>query len=86
MRTNPSDGGADVIGSNIPHDCETKDSEEKKLRPVREESFPARLVFEKNDFSYIDAIVDPDRAHRSDRRAILFCRAHRARILPLPPG
>ncbi len=65
MRQHPLDGGADVIGSNIPRDCETKDSEEKKLRPVREESFPAELVFQTNDFSYIDAIVDPDRKTRS---------------------
>lgn len=72
MRTNPSDGGADVvIGSNIPRDCETKDSEEKKLRPVREESFPARLIFEKNDFSYIDAIVDPDRKSRCGPKGYL---------------
>jgi transposase len=65
VRRHPSDGGADVIGSTRPRDCEAKDSEEKKLRPVREESFPARLVFERNDFSYIDTVVDPDRAHRS---------------------
>ena len=71
MRTNPSDGGADVIGSNRLRDCETKDSREKKLRPVREESFPARLVFEKNDFSYIDAIVDPDRKRRCGPKGYL---------------
>jgi transposase len=68
VRTNPSDRGlADVvaIGSERPRDCEAKESEEKKVRPVREESFPAELVFQKNDFSYIDRIVDPDRETRS---------------------
>ena len=72
MRTNPSDGGADVvIGSNIPRNREAKGSEEKKVRPVREESFPARLVFETNDFSYIDAIVDPDRKRRCGPKGYL---------------
>jgi transposase len=42
-----------------------KDDKAKKRKPIREESFPAELVFEKNDFSYIDAIVDPHRAHRA---------------------
>jgi hypothetical protein len=58
------DEGA-VVGSQCVSSGGIKDAGEKKLRPVREESFPARLVFERNDFSYIDAIVDPDRAHRS---------------------
>lgn len=42
-----------------------KDGREKKPKPIREESFPAQLVFQKNDFSYVDAIVDPNRATRS---------------------
>lgn len=41
-----------------------KGGEDKKPKPIREESFPAELVFQKNDFSYIDGIADPDRASR----------------------
>jgi transposase len=37
----------------------------KKRKPIREESFPAELIFQANDFSYIDSVVDPDRAHRA---------------------
>ena len=45
--------------------CETvKDSEDKKAKPIREESFSSKLVFEKNDFRYIAKIVDPDRKNR----------------------
>src|SRR5207247_7741984 len=62
-RHRKEDGG--VVSSQCVSSGRVKDVEEKKLRPVREESFPARLVFERNDFSYIDGIVDPDRAHRS---------------------
>ena len=36
-----------------------KGKEDKKRKPIREESFPAELVFQKNDFSYVDSIVDP---------------------------
>src|SRR2546422_4329900 len=42
-----------------------KDDDDKKPKRIREESFPAELVFQRNDFSYIDAIVDPNRAHRA---------------------
>lgn len=42
-----------------------KDGNDKKRKPIREESFPAELVFQKNDFSYVDAIVDPNRVHRA---------------------
>ena len=45
--------------------CEAvKDREDKKPKPVREESFSSKLVFEKNDFRYIDKIVDPNRKKR----------------------
>ena len=42
-----------------------KGSKDKKRKPIREESFPAELVFQKNDFSYVDAIVDPLRNERA---------------------
>jgi len=52
-------------------DREYKGELEKKLKPVREESFPARLVFERNDFSYVDVIVDPERDRRSGPKGYL---------------
>jgi transposase len=42
-----------------------KDGKAKKRKPIREESFPAELIFQANDFSYIDSVVDPNRAHRA---------------------
>ncbi len=48
-----------------------KDGKAKKPKPIREESFPAELVFRKNDFSYVDAIVDPNRAHRAGPKGYL---------------
>gem|GEM_PF-3527373 len=49
--------------------CETaKEEKDKKHKPVREESFffsaLARLIFQKNDFRYIDIIVDPNSRRR----------------------
>jgi hypothetical protein len=58
--------GAGALASSAGYPYEkVKDSTVKKPKPIREESFPAELVFEKNDFSYVDAIVDPHRAHRA---------------------
>jgi transposase len=37
----------------------------KKQHPVRLDSYKAELVFQKNDFSYIDRIADPNRMKRS---------------------
>lgn len=42
-----------------------KGCKDKKRKPIREESFPAELVFQKNDFSYVDSIVDPYRKERA---------------------
>jgi Transposase DDE domain/Transposase domain (DUF772) len=56
--------GALASSAEYPYE-KVKDSTVKKPKPIREESFPAQLVFEKNDFSYIDQIVDPHRAHRA---------------------
>jgi hypothetical protein len=42
-----------------------KDSKAKKRKPIREEAFPAESVFQANDFSYNDSLVDPNRAHRA---------------------
>jgi len=58
--------GAGALTSSDRSSCErAKDAKAKKPKPIREESFPAELVFRKNDFSYIDAIVDPYRTHRA---------------------
>jgi IS5 family transposase len=43
---------------------DVKNAGDKKPKPVREESFSSKLVFEKNDFRYIDRIVDPNRRNR----------------------
>jgi len=52
--------------------CSTvKDHSDKKPKPAREESFPSSLVFQKNDFSFIDSIVDPDRDKRSGPKGYL---------------
>jgi hypothetical protein len=48
-----------------PQRNEVKDVKAKKPKPIREESFPAESVFQANDLSYIDSIVDPNRAHRA---------------------
>ncbi|MEM3083627.1 MAG: hypothetical protein QXP61_00905 [Nitrososphaerales archaeon] len=34
---------------------------EEKPKPVREEVYPSKLLFQNTDFSFIDRIVDPDR-------------------------
>ena len=36
----------------------------RSRRDLRIRSFPAELLFWNNDFSYVDSIVDPNRAHR----------------------
>ena len=59
------EGGDGALASSYESSCgRVKDYEAKKRKPIREESFPAEEVFRRNDFSYVDAIVDPDRAHR----------------------
>ena len=59
------DGDGALAGSDESSCERVKDGKAKKRKPIREESFPAELVFQRNDFSYIDAIVDPNRAHRA---------------------
>jgi hypothetical protein len=60
----PEDGRA--LRSNQILSCGTvKDDEDKKPKPIREESFSSKLVFQKNYFVYIDKILDPDRRKRS---------------------
>jgi hypothetical protein len=57
--------GGRALRSNQTLSCNSvKDGEGKKPKPVREESFSSKLVFEKNDFRYIDKIVDPNRRKR----------------------
>ncbi|MEM3159112.1 MAG: hypothetical protein QXN83_10330 [Nitrososphaerales archaeon] len=34
---------------------------EERPKPVREEVYPSKLLFQNTDFSFIDRIVDPDR-------------------------
>jgi IS5 family transposase len=65
------DGGR-ALASSDGSSCErVKDGKAKKPKPIREESFPAELVFRRNDFSYVDGIVDPDRAHRAGPKGYL---------------
>ena len=60
---NQKDGRA--LRSSQTLSCESiKDDKDKKPKPVREESFSSKLFFEKNDFGYIDRIVDPNRRKR----------------------
>lgn len=63
---NQKDGTrASLRRSNQTLSCDSvKDVEDKKPKPVREESFSSKLFFEKNDFSYINRIVDPNRRKR----------------------
>ncbi len=64
--------GDGALASSDESSCENvKDGKAKKPKPIREESFAAELVFQKNDFSYIDAIVDPNRAHRAGPKGYL---------------
>lgn len=59
-------GGRAASGSRQALNCENvKDKENKKPKLVREDSFSSKLVFLKNDFRYIDRIVDPNRRKRS---------------------
>jgi hypothetical protein len=41
-----------------------KERQDKKPKPIREESFSSKLFFKKNDFGYINKIVDPNRRRR----------------------
>jgi hypothetical protein len=59
----PKDGGA-VSSPGQLLCAKAKDTEDKKPKPVREESLSSKEFFEHNDFSYIDEIVDPDRKKR----------------------
>jgi transposase len=64
--------GDGALASSDESSCErVKDGKAKKPKPIREESFPAELVFQRNDFSYIDGIVDPNRAHRAGPKGYL---------------
>jgi hypothetical protein len=56
-------GSSRPLGSKLPLSCRTvKEDGDKKAKPIGEESFSSKLVFEKNDyFRYIDRIVDPNR-------------------------
>ena len=59
----PKDGGA-VSGSGQLLCVKAKNTEDKKPKPVREESLSSKEFFEHNDFSFVDEIVDPDRKKR----------------------
>ncbi|MDG6995452.1 MAG: hypothetical protein JRN52_05975 [Nitrososphaerota archaeon] len=63
MKT-PKDGNG-ALRSSQTLSCEgVKEDEDKKPKPIREESFSSKFVFQKNDFGYIDRIVDPNRRKR----------------------
>jgi len=63
-RCNLKNGGAHASSVHLPQCTERKDTKDKKPKPVREESFSSKEFFERNDFSYVDRIVDPDRGRR----------------------
>jgi transposase len=63
-RCNLKSGGAHASSVHLPQCTERKDTKDKKPKPVREESFSSKEFFERNDFSYVDRIVDPDRGRR----------------------
>jgi hypothetical protein len=65
--------GTRASSSNQTLSCDTvvKDKGDKKAKPVREDSFSSKLVFEKNDFGYIDKIVDPNRGIRDGPKGYL---------------
>ncbi|MEM3159136.1 MAG: hypothetical protein QXN83_10455, partial [Nitrososphaerales archaeon] len=44
---------------------------EARLKPVREEVYPSKLLFQNTDFSFIDRIVDPDRERRRGPKGYL---------------
>lgn len=50
-------GGAAGAGSRELSKPDAKGKREKKVKPVRQESYPLRTVFERNDFSYIDTLL-----------------------------
>ncbi|MDG6961122.1 MAG: transposase, partial [Nitrososphaerota archaeon] len=63
--TNQRHGDGAVSGSEGSSQRRVKEGGDKKRKPIREESFPAELVFQRNDFTYIDGIVDPYRKERA---------------------
>lgn len=65
------DGDGALASSDRSSCGRVKDDRAKKRKPIREESFPAEEIFRRNDFSYVDKIVDPDRAHRTGPKGYL---------------
>ena len=63
--TNQRHGDGAVSGSEGSSQRRVREGGDKKRKPIREESFPAELAFQWNDFSYIDGIVDPYRKERA---------------------
>jgi transposase len=61
----PKDGRANTGSSQLLCSQKSKEKREKKPRPVRVDSFSSKLIFEHNDFEYVDGIVDPNRKTRS---------------------
>lgn len=61
---NQKDGTGALRSEQILSCDSVKDREDKKPKPIREESFASKLVFQSNDFRYIDKIVDPNRRTR----------------------
>ena len=57
------DGAAS--GSGWSSQRRAKGGGDKKRKPKREKSFPAALVFQKNDFTYVDGTVDQFRKERA---------------------
>jgi hypothetical protein len=70
----PKDGRA--LGSKQALSCDSiKEDDAKKPKPIREETFSSKLVFEKNEFRYIDRIVDPNRSKRDGPKGCILLQA-----------
>ena len=57
-------GWESISGSCLICDQGAKDNKDYERKPIREETFSSKLVFERNNFTYIDRMVGPDRETR----------------------
>ena len=58
-----------------------KDAQKQKPHPVRLDSYSAKLFFQRNDFSYIDPIADPNRNKRAGAKGYLPSALFKALLL-----
>lgn len=58
-----------------------KDAHKQKPHPVRLDSYSAKLFYERNDFSYIEEIADPNRNKRAGAKGYLPSSLFKALLL-----